>query len=314
MNRRRFTTTLVGSLAASGFAGRALAQTPSADTRQIDDMRGTQTIPANPQAVLALGEEFLLADLLELGIKPIAAAGNYPDVYVGIDQALTEGLEPFSLWEMDIEQLSLLEMDLILVPEIYYTSQSEGFDMIGELAPMVVLPNSGDWRENFAFLASVFGKEDEAASKVADLDAEIEQTTADLSLDGQTVTFATIYPAASELTLWLTDGQAFVEIGQNLGLTVVPDAANFEPDPIGRVRISLEQVTELQGDTLIMMQTTGGLSEEEDASYKQLTESPTFKSIPAAQNGRVFVWERVGFPGDVPGRRNLLAKYRETFS
>lgn len=314
MDRRRLVFSLATAAVAPGITRATFAQTSdSGETRIITDVRGEQEIPANPQAVVALGEEFLLADLLELGIKPIAAAGNYAEQYVGIDPSLTEGLEPFTMWELDIEALSQLPMDLILVPEVYYTSQKEGFEIISALAPMVVIPGNPDWREGFSWLAAVFGKEEEAQEKIAELESEIAQTAEDLALDGQTVSFATIYPGASELTLWLTENLMIVEVAMELGLTVVPDAADYEPDQIGRARIGLEQVQVIQGETLLMLQTTGGLAPEEDLSYQELLESTAFQGLPAPQNDRVFIVERVGYPGAIPGRRNLLGRYREIF-
>lgn len=315
MNRRQLAGSIVSGSVVTAFGGPLAAQTPESaeETREIIDARGTQVIPADPQAVVSLGEEPLLADLLELGITPIAAGGNYEGVYIGIDPALTEGLEPMILWELDIEALTLLPMDLILVPEGFYTLNQQGFDLIGQLAPMVVLPTHADWRENFTYLASVFGKEDDAGQKIADLESEIAQTAEDLAIEGQTATYATIYPAASELTLWLTDQLPIVEVGVELGLTVVPDGADYETDQAGRARISLEQVQVVQGDTLLMLQTTGGISAEEDQSYQELLESTAFQLLPAVQADRVHIIERVGFPGDIPGRRNLLVRYREIF-
>lgn len=316
MNRRRLITTALATASSVSIGRTALAQTPEsgAETREIDDVRGTQVIPANPKAVVSLGEEFLLADLLELGIKPIAAAGNFVEEYVGIDPALTEGLEPFTLWELDVESVSNFETDLILVPEVYYTSQSSSYDLLSQLAPLVVIPTNPEWQSNFAFLASVFGMEDIAAEKIAEIESLTEEARAELGLDGQTATYATIYPGASEITLWLTEQLPIVEMGITLGLTVVPDFSEFETDQIGRARVSLEQLHLMQGETLFMLQTTGGISPDEDASYQELVNSTAFQGLPAVQTDSVQILERVGFPGDIPGRRNLLARYREIFA
>jgi ABC-type Fe3+-hydroxamate transport system substrate-binding protein len=51
----------------------------TATTRTIEHTFGTTEIPAAPQRVIALGEEGLLADLLDAGITPLASIVNLPD-------------------------------------------------------------------------------------------------------------------------------------------------------------------------------------------------------------------------------------------
>lgn len=316
MNRRVLVTAVGSAVAATTLGRSVLAQTPESgvgDTREITDSQGTKLIPANPQRVLSLGEELLLADLLELGIKPVMASGNYPEKYVGIDPALTEGLTPFSMWEMDIEDLILAEPDLILLPENYYPFAPDVFDTIAELAPLVMLPTTTDWQNDFRFLGSTFGLDDLADEKVTEIEEDIVATRELLRLEGETVSFASIYPGATDVTLWLTDQAQILNVAAELGLEIVPDAEDYTTDQIGRVWISFERSNEITGETLIMLQTTGGLAPEEEASYDEYTKSQAWSTLPAVRNDRVFVIERVGHPGLVPGRRSLLAEYRRIF-
>ncbi|MCO5217000.1 MAG: ABC transporter substrate-binding protein [Thermomicrobiales bacterium] len=316
MNRRKLVASVGSAVAAAAMGRSALAQTPesaSGETREFSDSQGVKVIPVNPQRVLSLGEELLLADLLVLGIKPVMASGNYPQVFVGIDPALTEGLTPFSLWEMNIEDLILAEPDLILLPENYYPFAPDVFDTIAELAPLVMLPTTTDWQSDFRFIASVFGLESLAEEKITEIEDDIVNTRELLQLEGQTVTFASIYPGATDVTLWLTDQAQILNVAAALDLTIVPDAADYQTDQIGRVWISFERSNEITGETLIMLQTTGGISMEEEASYEEYTTSQAWSTLPAVQNDRVFVIERVGHPGMVPGRRSLLAEYRRIF-
>lgn len=318
MNRRKLLISTIGGVAVAANAGALVAQTPAAtpsgETREFTDSRGNVLqIPIAPQRVLALGEELLLADLLELGVKPASSSGNYPEKYVGIDPALTEGLTPFSMWEMDIEDIILVEPDLVLLPENYYPFAPEAFDTIAQLAPLVTLPTTTDWRSDFRFIASVFQLDELAEEKIAELDADFEATKTDLAVEGQTVSFASIYPGATDVTLWLTDQAQTVNVAVALGLEIVPDAADYQVDQIGRVWISFERSNEITGDTLIMLQSTGGLAPEEETSYAEYTASEAWQTLPAVQNDRVFVIERVGHPGLVPGRRSLLAEYRRIF-
>lgn len=304
---------LVGIL---GRSIRATAQesTPSSDTRDITDARGTVvSVPVNPERIVALGEEFLLADLLELGVKPAASSANYLTEYVGIDPALTEGLTPFSLWDADLEMLVELNADLVLVPQIYWDVNPEMFETISMMATTVVLPSTDSWPNDFRFLASIFGEEALAETLISDLEAETAATKEALAIEGETVSYVTVYPGGTDLTLWTLPAVETVEIGVALGVTVLPDPADLEPDRIGRVYVSLERANLLTGDTLIMLQTRAGMSEEEDDSLEAVLGSELFQSIPAVQNDRVFTLERVGFPGEISGRRKLLAAYSEIF-
>ncbi|MCC6703778.1 MAG: ABC transporter substrate-binding protein [Thermomicrobiales bacterium] len=317
MHRRHFVSAAAGAIA-FGSLGRftlvAAQGTPTeGETREITDARGTTFIPANPQRIVALGEEFLLADLLELGIKPAESSANFLDGYLGIDPELTEGLTPFTLWDADLEMFVALEPDLVLVPQIYWDVDPDMFELISQMAPTVVLPSTDSWQDDFRFLASIFDLEALADEKIAELDAFTAETKEALALDGQTVTFATVYSGGTDITLWTTPQTQIVEVGVDIGLTIMPDAADFEPDRIGRVYISLEQALLITGDTLIMLQTTGGILPEEEQVLQEVLDSDVFKQVPAVQNGRVFTLERVGFPGQVMGRRRLLEAYTEIF-
>ena len=318
MDRRRLIAGASRALAVGAFGRVALAaaqsSTPAAGGREITDARGEViTIPADPGRIVALGEEFLLADLLELGVKPAESSANYLTEYVGIDPALTEGLTPFLLWDADLESFVALEPDLILIPQIYWDVNPDMFATIAQIATTVVLPSTDSWQDDFRFLASVFGEEELADSLIADLEEETEATKSALAIEGESVSYVTVYPGGTDLTLWTLPAVEIVEIGVALGLTVLPDPADLEPDRVGRVYISLELANMITGDTLIMLQTRAGMSEEEDTALEDVLGSELFQSVPAVQNDRVFTLERVGFPGEISGRRKLLTAYTEIF-
>jgi iron complex transport system substrate-binding protein len=317
MDRRHLLAGLTATAAATAIARSSFAQTPEATpesgVREIVHARGTTLVPVNPQRVLALGEEFLLADLLELGIKPASSSSKFLDRYAGIDPALTEGLVPFSIYEADLEAFTALQPDLILVPNVYIDYAPDLFELIGKIGPLVPLPTTPEWQDDFLFLASMFGLTDLAQQKIDELDAQITQAAEELALDGRTVSYATIYQESTDIAIWLTDDHQFVEVGIALGLTVEPESAGFDMDQNGRAYISLEQAALLTGETLIMMQTSGELNPDEEQSFNGVTSTPIWQTVPAVQSDRVFVLERIGFPGDVPGRRGLLEKYREIF-
>lgn len=322
INRR----TLTGSLASASVlgilgAGRTLGQaTPGAspiatgDTREIVHPRGTTVIPANPQRVVALGEEWLLADLLSLGVTPVASSGNYVSGYVGIDPSYQPEIPVFTTSELDIETLVGLQPDLILVTNISFDFMEGLYENLSQIAPTVAVPDVNVWQENYRTLAAMFDQEASANAEITALEEEIAAAAAQLDLAGQTVSVATVYPGGDGFALWLTDQLPIVDLLIDLGLTVLPDATKFEIDANGRAWMSLEQVSEVQGHTLVMLQTFSAETDGEDGSFDEVTATELWQTIPAVQNDRVFVVERVGFPGEITGRRALLAEYREIFA
>ncbi len=321
LHRRRLATGLAATpvMAALGLE-RTLAQaTPDAspvatgDTREIVHPRGTTIIPANPQRVINLGEEWLLADMLELGVRPIATTATYVDGFVGIDTDYEPEIPLFTTFEMDIESLIPLEADLIVSQDYLFDLSADLYETLSQIAPVVSIPRSDDWHENYLTLAAVFGKEAEAQATIDALEGEIAATAAELDLTGQTITFATVYPGGDGFALWLTGINPIVGVVLDLGAEVLPSADGYDLDGNGRAWMSLEQVSEIQGDTLIMLQTFAVQAEGETEAFDEVTGTDLWQTVPAVQNDQVFIIERVGFPGEVAGRRKILDAYREIF-
>jgi len=298
----------------------AFAQTPDASPaaspvtgeREVVHAQGTTYVPLFPERVLAMGDEWILTDLLELGITPVASSSTYGDRFIGIPEEQTEGIETFSLFTgLDVEQLVAIAPDLIVVPDYVFGYLDGLYETLSQIAPTVSIAATSRSREAFVELAAVFGLEADAEAILSTLDADIAAAKAELALDGQTVTLATVYPGEPSVTLWLTTVLVEAEMLVDLGLTLVPDAEDYEVDQLGRAYLSVEQVNAITGETLIMLQTTD--SDEENATYDAVIGDALWGTIPAVQNDRVFVVERIGYPGTVSGRRELLATYRGIF-
>lgn len=319
INRRSFGGGAAAAIASIGFRRHGAAGDPAAspaasptdDARLIVHARGETLVPANPTRVIAVGDEFLLADLLDFGIKPIASSASYGDSFIGLPADEVEGITPFLFYQADIEQLLMMEPDLFVIPDYVFDYVENLYEQLSQFAPVVAVADQPDWRDEYRFVASIFGKETEADARISDLTGAVATAAADLSLDGQTVTVATVYPGEPSVTLWLTPGIAQTDVLVGLGLTLLPDAADFTVDDIGRASISVEQVNELTGDTLIMLQTT--TSDQEQETFSVVTDDPLWQTIPAVQSGRVFVLERIGYPGEVRGRLALIDEYRSIF-
>ncbi|MBX3069700.1 MAG: ABC transporter substrate-binding protein [Thermomicrobiales bacterium] len=318
LTRRTFVTASATTSLALAITRRlpaAAQSSPEAgETRTVTHALGETVIPANPERVLALGDEFLLADLIELGVHPVASSSTYASGYVGIDPEEVENLEPFTLWEADLEALLLLGADLVLVPDQILAFLPLGYEELSAFGPVVVLTDHEDWRDNIRELAAVFGLDEEAESQIEAVDASIETLAQELGVDGQTVSVGTIYPGATSIAAWVSDTFMPVEVLTKLGLEIRPDPEGLEVDGAGRAHFSLEEMIRLDGETLIMLQSTVEGTQDEQASLEEVTASPLWAQIPAVQTDRVFYLERVGFPGDLYGRKRILDAYAEIFA
>ncbi|MGC4108298.1 MAG: ABC transporter substrate-binding protein [Thermomicrobiales bacterium] len=284
---------------------------PAVGTRSIEHARGTSVIPADPQRVIALGDEFVLADLLDLGIVPVASTATYGDRFIGIPEERTEGIVPLWLWELDVEAMVALAPDLIVAPDYVFQAQPDGYETLSQLAPVVAIPDDPDWVVDFQFIAAIFGKESLADELLAGLDAEIADAAEVLGVAGQTVSVVTVYPGDTSVTAWMLPQLMQVDILMQLGLEIRPDAETLEHDAAGRAAISLEEVKVIDGETIVMLQTAD--AEDEVASLEEVTANPLWSTIPAVQADRVFITERVGYPGSISGRRAFLETCGEIF-
>jgi ABC-type Fe3+-hydroxamate transport system substrate-binding protein len=101
----------------TGVADSAATDTEPPDgaapgVRTIEHQFASTENPADPQRIVALSEEFLLADLLALGIVPIASTSNDTSVFSGVDPSVTDGIENIASADFNIEQLAALRPDL----------------------------------------------------------------------------------------------------------------------------------------------------------------------------------------------------------
>jgi iron complex transport system substrate-binding protein len=270
-------------------------------TRVVTHPFGETTVPADPQRIVALGEEFLLADLLDLGVVPVASTAT-TGTFVGIDPALTEGIEPLVSFKADIEKLIDLEPDVIITSTAI--AELVGYERLDDVAPTVAIDGS-DWRRSYLDTATVFGRDAQAESRLADYDQLVADAAETLDADGRTVSVATLY-YGDALAFWTAGPVNVPQVLIDLGFTLTPDD-DLESSG-GRAYVSIEQLDLAAGDDLVMMQTSS--VEGEDAGYEAFTESGLWQALAPVQAGRVLVVDRLGYPG-LLGREALVERFLE---
>ncbi len=281
----------------------------TATTRTIEHTFGITEIPANPQRVIALGEEGMLADLLDAGITPVASIVNLPEhLPAFINPEEVAGVELYSSsTNTSVERLAALEPDLI-IGTAFFIDQI-GYETLSQMAPTIAVGGS-DEVENYAQTLTALGLAEQAASDLAAFDAAVAAARSQLG-SGANASVVVIYPGESVAVL--TDRPRTVPwLLRELGVTLHPDGSEEGLNVrTGRAFISLERLDLLSGDHLFLLQSDGVEGEAE--SVAEISANPLWQQIPAVQAGKVTVLDRLGYPG-FRGMNALLQDLVEALS
>ncbi|GAB4582042.1 MAG: ABC transporter substrate-binding protein [Anaerolineales bacterium] len=276
-------------------------------TRTIAHTFGTTEIPKTPERIIALGEEGLLVDLLDLGIQPVGSTVNLPDHLPLFTAEELDGIEQLiSSTSVSMESLVALNPDLI-IGTVFFINEI-GFGQLSEIAPTIAVRGS-DPLGTYLEAASVFGLREQAEQEVAQFREEIAGVAEELHPRQLEVTVATIYPGPS-VALWFGGVQPGPEMLNQLGVTLLPTGAAREELDIrnGRVFISDERYDLIMGEPLILLQNS--YVEGEMDAMAEMEANALWQQLPAMQSGNVITLDRLGYPG-FRGQIALLADLRE---
>jgi iron complex transport system substrate-binding protein len=195
-------------------------------TRTIQHTFGTTEVPKNPQRVLTLGEEGLLADLLDAGITPVASSVNIPEDVPLIEDAEVATVQLFSSSSnVSVETLLTYDPDLI-IGTVFFIDQI-GYDRLTEIAPTVAVDGSNAFTV-YTETMTVLGRREEAEQNVAAFREQVKAEGTRINAASRTVTVATIYPGPS-VALWFDDAvQPGAGLLAEMGATIVPAGADRE--------------------------------------------------------------------------------------
>ncbi|MDW8403712.1 ABC transporter substrate-binding protein [Chloroflexus sp.] len=302
---------VLAACAGSAPAGRPLQLVETtASYRLISHAFGETRAPLAPQRILALGEEGLLADLLDAGIRPVASNVNVPDNVPLLDAAELAGIALFpSAGDISLETLSAYQPDLIIGTRFFI--EQIGYQRLSSIAPTIVLSGATPL-DNYIETLTIFGRGEEAQQTVAAFRAEVQAVAGRLNAAERQVSMVTIYPGAN-IALWFDGPSPIPLLVRELGLQIRPDPATVNGLNIrnGRAFISLEQLTLVSGETMLLLQTSG--VEGEAQAVVELQSNPLWQQLPAVQAQRVVTLDRIGYPG-LRGQRALLADLQQALS
>ena len=253
--------------------------------------------PTPSRRLVVIGEDFVLADVLAMGVVPIAATATLNDKFTGIERDTT-GIQPLPSTEANFELLASLKPDSIITTEniLNYVDQ----DLLDGIAPTSVISGEG-WRERVMSLGEILNAPSQADALLADYDLAISNAKAELSGD-ISVSLATIYPG-SNIAVWVDGPSNIPQTILDMGIELFPGINSYSSAMNGRAYISIEKIGDLSSPIIILSQSTA--VEGEDESLRNVQDNSLWKNLPAVTSGKVSTIDRLGYPG-VEGRIRLI--------
>lgn len=243
--------------------------------------------------VVVLAEEALFADVLSLGVRPVASSASVVEAgFQGMDDFDTTGIEALPMTTLNLEQLAALRPDTIIT--LQFWADQIGEDVLRGAADRIVLvPDGLSIPDRVTYLGEQLGRQPQAAALVADLTAA-EAAAAAKVPDDCVVSLVAIYPGPAP-AVFVSGPWDIPSAVLATGCRLDPDATVVEPDRNGRVYLSMEQLGLLDAPRIVLLQSD--TVEGEDAAVAEIEANPLWANLPAVQAHRVTVLDRLGYPG-----------------
>ncbi|OPH58688.1 ABC transporter substrate-binding protein [Paenibacillus ferrarius] len=264
-------------LAGCGSSQTSGGKEPS-NLQVIENPNGQKvSVPINPKRIADLSGS--TEELVILGKKPVASAnadfGNR-NVFsptlkdrLGTDTANIGWYgEPVSM-----EAVVAVDPDLIILGSLF---NQEMYDQLSKIAPTVIVPHPYyEWRNRLTFLAKLLGEEEKKDKWLAEYETKLAAWTKKLEPVLKDETFAIIETYPQNLVVYSSTGTAEL-IYKELG---IKRAAGIpEPEAWGGVQITLEGLSAINPDHLILMEN----------SENKMSDSQVWSSLKAVQNKNIY--------------------------
>ena len=248
-------------------------------------------IPEIPQATYVWGVQGM-ESLAVIGVEPVAYSNRFEAVppWFGIDwpNAVALGQPPA------VENLVALQPDLLI--------SDEGNDIvtIEELAPILTLRANSyqDTIDQLRIIGQVYGNEEAAEAFIADFEAKLAETQAQIDTGGEAPRIMIVYPGVEPgvLGMWLDSsfiGSLLEALGADMALKLdelagddlAGDNAN-RATSFGLVQLGLEKIIDVDPDALFVL---GSPPEDLIAELEGIA---AWDTITAVQNGEVYGFDR----------------------
>lgn len=264
-------------------AGKSEENTASSYPKTIKHLSGETVIPAKPVKIATPYIAFV-DYLAVLDEYPIAAQGvatierNFPNLSKRIQG---KGIEDLGM-EVDMEKLLDAQPDIIIAGD----DMSDKYELLSQIAPTVILPQAGEWRETLLQLGDIIGKEETAKNVLAEFDRKSAEYKEKLASRSQESVMFVMYSGKEQFTTW-NDGR-FDPFYKGLGLKSVEDAKE-------NGQLTLESLAALSPDHLFVINNwqnpiQGGVK-------AALKDSKVWNSLNAVKNNQVYELADPSLPG-----------------
>ncbi|GAA3404329.1 ABC transporter substrate-binding protein [Paenibacillus hodogayensis] len=258
-------------------------QKATAFPRTVTHLAGKTAIPAKPLKIATPYIAFV-DYLAVLDEYPMAAQGvstiqrNFPS----LSKRLTGKTIADLGMQVDLEKLLAVQPDLIIAAD----DMKEQYDRLSQIAPTVVFPQAGDWRETLLQLAETIGKEEKAKAVLAEFDRKSAEYKEKLAFRKDEPVLFAMYSGKEQFTTW-NDGR-FDPFYKGLGLKPVEGSKTTG-------QLSLESLAALDPDHLFIINNwqtpvQGGVKEA-------LKDNKVWNSLKAVRANQVYELADPSLPG-----------------
>lgn len=256
----------------------------------VTDGRGEEvTLDAPAERVVTL-EWSNTEDVVTLGVQPVGVAdiAGY-ESWVTSAPLTGDPVDVGTRTEPSLESVAAADPDLII--GITDSVPDNAMDQMEKIAPVVLLTGAdasdplGTMRDNFTTTATLLGKEDTAEQVLADLDATIEESAAQIEaagMGGTPFNFSYIYEDGNNFSLRMHGpGSQPIALATAVGLAPAWEKAGDAA--WGLSTLDLEGLTRLPADTFF----TYWANEEVDDPTEALEGNALWESLPFVEAGTV---------------------------
>ncbi|WP_028545312.1 ABC transporter substrate-binding protein [Paenibacillus taiwanensis] len=273
-----------GQAATSSYGNQEAEQQADASfPKTITHLSGETVIAKKPMKIATPYIAFV-DYLAVLNVYPVAGQGidtihhNFPNL-----SKLLQGKEITDLgMEVSMEKLLAANPDLIIAAN----DMADKYEQLKQIAPTVILPQAGNWRETLIQIADMIGKEEKAESVLTAFDMKSAAYKQKLAAhEHETVLFA-MYSGKDQFVTW--EWERFEPFYKGLGLKPVPNTEKGGP-------LTLEGLAALNPDHIFVINNwqnpvEGGVS-------KTLKDNEVWRSMEAVKKDQVYYLEDPSLPG-----------------
>ena len=266
-------------------SGEGAASDQGSEMITVEDMKGTVSIPANPQRVVDVSgsaDELIILDVPFVGS---ANTSMFDGVTVppNLEEYFTEnnvevvGNYSGSVGELNLEKIAELNPDLIIMN----IRHEKVYDQLKEIAPTVMLDddmNYVNWKGRFQQLGEWFGKEDIVTQWLEDYDKKSAEFAEKVKAVTGDETFAVIEKNSvrtDSYYVYRTGGP-----GELVYDAMKLPASTGVPEGVWGEVVDAEYFSKIDADHIFFFSDDGTVGDTADL--------PTWQNLKAVKNGNVY--------------------------